>query len=322
MNKRNLQRLNMMQFLTSFASINETTVELVTAFKNGFVSLQEVIDQIQSMLGTQQGSVTGSGSEKDERKMELANATFANCNSARGYFLSVGKIYEAQQLKFSLSVAKRISDKTIVARSKNYRDMVNAQIANLAPWGIKPENITAWNLAIEKYENIQLFPEQKQKEQQAKTRQVYQLVEDGITICKDTLDTAANSFIEMGYSEFFKQYKEARYIGGSNTQHTKLRILATDELNQPIYDVNVLQNNTTNSINTGITGEATLYLIPKSGKKPVYNFTVSKGGQQIAIGPFQISKGETLSQTIVMANDGFKIPAHKTAPATKVAVEK
>jgi hypothetical protein len=322
MNKRNLQRLNMMQFLTSFASINQTTVELVAAFKNGFVSLQTVIDQIQAMLGTQQGSVTGSGSEKEQCKINLAIATYSNSNVARGYFLSVGKTYEAQQLNFALSAIKRISDKTIVARSKNYRDIVNAEIANLLPWGIKPENITAWNLAIEKYENIQLFPEQKIKDQQAKTRQVYALIEDGIAICKNTLDTSANSFIEMGYGEFFKQYKEARFIGGSNTQHTKLRILATDELNQPIYDVNVLQNNTTNSINTGITGEATLYLIPKSGKQPVYTFTVSKGGEQIAIGPFQISKGETLSKTIVLANNAFKIPAHKTAPSTKVAVEK
>lgn len=311
MNKRNSKRLSMLQYVLLLASQNAPIVNLVIAFKTGITGLTGIVNQALALLGSQSQSVAGGGTQKQQERNILNQLTYAIINAARGYFLSVGNVNTAQELKKSLSQIQRIADTVIAERAEYWFGIVNAEIANLSDWGITPESMVSWNNQIDAYKNVETLPTSKRELKKSRTAQVKTLIKQGIQLCKDTLDTSALSFIEMGptQKQFYMDYKSGRIIHDDLTKHTKLIVSVTDELNQPIYDCQILQDGTDNKISTGINGDATLYIKTKTGKKPVYSFTISKGSSIVTSGPIQISKGETVHRAYIMQPSGFIIPA-------------
>lgn len=311
MNKENQKRLDMLKYILLLASQNIVVVNLVNAFKNGITGLTGIVNQALALSGPQSQSVAGGGSEKQEQRNFLNQLTYAIINAARGYFISVGNLNTATELKQSLSAIQKIKDGNIAERAEYWFGIVNAQISNLADWGVTPEGMIIWNNQILAYKNVETLPTSKRELKKSRTAQIKVLVKQGIKLCEDTLDTSALSFIEMGpaQKQFYLDYKSGRLIHNSLTKHTKLILSVSDELNQPIYNVQVLQDGTDNKISTGINGEATLYIKTKQGKKPVYSFTISKASAIITSGPIQISKGVTIHKAYIMNPDGFIIPA-------------
>jgi hypothetical protein len=319
MDKRSAQRLEMLKNLLSFIAQNPVVVAMVLIFKSGSVTLQNFVNQIIALQGPQSQSVAGGGAAKSDDRTALNQLTYAIINAARGYFLSIGDKNTAVELNQSLSKIQKITDKKIAGRALYWFGIINPVIGQLDQWGLKPETMDTWNQSILAYQNTETLPATKRENKKQKTKQAKDLIAQALQLCEDTLDTSALSYIELNQKDFYNEYRSYRIIHSVNTTHTKFKVRVTDELNQPIYNVQILQDGTDNKVTTDINGDATLYIKTKKGAKPVYTFTISKGTKSISSGNIQISKGQTATQNYVLATDGFVIPQHQpqieTVPA-------
>ncbi|MEO5572619.1 MAG: hypothetical protein ABIT08_17940 [Bacteroidia bacterium] len=312
MSKKNVIRLFMFQTLFGWATRNSSITNLILAFKNGIIQLGTLISQITGIDGEQSQSIFGSGNAKDLQRSLLDEITSNIIKAARGWALSVNNLEIAGQLNFSPSRIQKISDKSIAQRATYWHGIVSSVISNLAAWDVTPEIMQLWSATISGYEAVYTLPADKKKARKLKTAQVNALTKQGMDFCRNILDNAVIGYKSNGNREFYDQYLIYRKLTIVASKHGKFRILAIDELGQPINNVEVKQDGTTNKITTNLDGLATLDIVYNKGGDPNqrnnYSFTLTAGSSTTRTGIIMIKHNETVSHTFVIAPTGFIIP--------------
>ncbi len=318
MNKHNLVRLFMMESVSSLAHDNQQITDLVLAFKNGIVSLDAIIAEINGLSGQQSQSVLGGGEQKELARTALNFITFNTIKATRGWANSQNNANLSSELNYSKTKVARISDKNIVQRAEYWLGLVNEHIDDLASWNITPETITQWEAAIAGYQAVLQLPKSKRELKKNKTAQLNTLIKQGMNFCRNILDSAAIGFKTNGNMEFYNMYISYRRIDQVASKIGKFRVLITDELNQPIANVEIKQDGKSNSTTTDIHGHASLNImynknVPKE-QLNLYSFTLTHGENMINTGLMAIKRNETISRKYTMAPTGFIIPAYHPAP--------
>jgi hypothetical protein len=325
MTKKNLEKQMLMQGLIAFCTTatNQQITNLINAFKNGITGITNIVNQMLAINGAQSSPVGGGGTQKEISRSILDQVTFAIINAAKGYFLFIKDFDTARELSFSTSAIGDISDKNIFSMVTNWKNLITPVLTNLEDWGISQNSIVSWDTAVANYQKAYLLPHNKKVTKSSLTAQTNQLVKDGMTIVKNTLDTSVNSYIELGHQQFVADYKLNRKETGTSTKFTKYRVVIVDDLNQPVFNASILQDGTTNKVFTGINGMATLFVKPVApvakGQTPVYSFTVKSGNKEINSGNVAIKKGETVSAQYKLEPSGFIIPAPVETPQNQNA---
>src|SRR5436190_587252 len=136
MNKRNLQRLFMMQLLLSQSAAFQTVVNMILACKNGFVSLGDIINQILTLSGPQSQPSSGGGSQKEFVRAQLDKITFSIINAAKGYALSINNFDLATEFSYSATKVAKIKDNLIAGRVQNWMELIAPFMSEINDWGV------------------------------------------------------------------------------------------------------------------------------------------------------------------------------------------
>ena len=317
MNKKNQVKLFMMQSLIGYALNNSVITNLIKAFKNGIFSLGSIVDQVTAMGGQGQ-TVKGSGAAKEFNRAILNSITYNCIKAARGWAVSQNNKFLADQLNFSITRIEAISDKTIAGRAQNWYNLVNPEILNLGDWDLTAATMLSWQSAIQNYTDVYLFPHTKLEARKEETKKINLLIKDGMDLCRNILDSAAIGYKTNGNLAFYEAYRSYRLLTPVASKHGKFRILVTDELHQPIVNLLLVQDGTTNKITTDINGMATLDIIYNKNKDKnqmdLYSFTISSSTKSINTGIIEIKHNQTISRAYIMAPSGFIIPAWQPQP--------
>jgi hypothetical protein len=316
MKKENQIRLFMMQNVFGNATSNQATTDLIKAFRDGIITEGNIINQITALSGNQ-GNTISVGGAKEMGRTLLDGITANILKQARGYCLSVNNLDLAAQFNYSPTRIAKISDKNIVERAQNWYNLVAGILSNLNPWDVTDQTMNNWQSAIDNYIAVYKLPKNKKDLRKQKTAQINSLIKMGMDHCRNVLDNAAIGFLSNGNIEFYNQFKIKRKLDAVASKTGKFRVLVTDELNQPIPNVTITQDGTTNKITTGIDGFASLDIIYNTNKDPnqmdLYSFTLRSGNKTISTGIIEIKHNQTVSRTYIMAPSGFIIPAHQPA---------
>lgn len=266
MKKHKRQQLFMLNILLGYLSTNQLKTNMVLAFKNGATSLTNIVNQVLALIGPQNQSVIGSGSQKQLMRDRLNLITFTIINAARGYALSVQNLDLAGKLSESLSQISKIKDANISGRATNWMNMISPYMADLGTWGISDSSKEIWQTAINNFNAQFIVPKSQIQARKSITDQVNLLIAQGMSVCYNTLDTAINSYIELGEDQFIAGYKIARKQSTIPSRHTTLEAMVTNELGQPCINCTVTVNAFTKngktykavSVQTGINGNCSI----------------------------------------------------------------
>ena len=312
--KQKLQQLFMLQLLLGFCKTNQATVDLIEIFKSGVTSVTNLVNQILTLLGSQSKSVAGGGSQKEKQRNALNLITFTIINVVKGYALSIGDQNLATEMGMSLSGIRKISDKKIDAIVKDWLLQVMPLVRDLTPWGITVNSIQSWEKARENYNDAYLLPATKRKNRVNQSEEMYALLSEAMQVCKSTLDTSINSYIELGETKFVAQYKTFRKQTPIPGQHTRIDAILTNELGEPCINCTTTVDSFTKN---GKTFPVVSAFTDINGNCTVKEFepgmrTVTVSGDKIqtkTFGPYQFEKGKAIQQVFVCTPSFQNIPA-------------
>jgi hypothetical protein len=325
MNKLNLQRLLMMQLVIGMAKSKQQITDLVASFKQGILTLTSIVNQLSAIGGQQSQTTLGGSSQKEAKRLTLDQITYFIISASKGYFLSIGNVNAAKELRFSYSGVKRVADGKIIDSANYWKSIITPHLAALADWGISASSIQLWNDSILAYSQVANLPSEKINTRKQLTAGVNQLIKEGMAVCKNTLDTSINSFNQLGEDEFIQSFKIARKLKPAPGLHTRIDATVVNELGEPQFDalvtVNELvkNNKTYNAVSasTDLNGFTTVREF-----EPGYR-TVTVSGKNVTektFGPFKFQHGKDIKQTFEVA-PAFAVPASKNE-ATKELVKK
>jgi hypothetical protein len=310
----------MLQAVVSFALAidNLGITNSIPAFKTIIDKLKAKLAIIAPLLEFNSRPLSGFARRRKQLKTSISQSGSIIMNAVYNYAVNIGDTNLQNIMRESKSGLFRLDYTHLTSRMNDAISIITPLLPNLANYDITEAQITA--LQTDVNEMISISPKNIYATRNANKREIQKVLRECMAIIYNEGDRQAQSFQKNNF-QYFQQYVLNRKLY-PNSRHTKFRVHVTDELNQPIPNVKLLQNGTTNFNDTDINGDATLYIKIEEGKKPLYNFTISQGTQSIKIGPVQIKKGETVTQTIIIQPTGFIIPENTEILPEKVAVLK
>lgn len=325
MKKTSQQKVLMMELVIGTAKAKQAITNLVPAFAQGINSLASIVNQINVIAGSQSQSVAGGASQKEQERIALNQITYYIISASRGYFLSVGNVDAAKELNQSYSRIGRVDDGVIADRCNYWITLINPVINNLADWGVTPASMEAWSVAIEKYTGVANLPYNKKDARKKLTEDIAKLINQGRSICKNTLDTAIQSFNRLNEVDFIAEYKIARKLKPAPVHHTRLNATVTNEIGQPYFDITVTVNEMTKNkkVYAAVSGTTNL-----QGQTTVREFepgyrTITISGKNIQTqtsDPYKFQHGKDITLTFIAAPQFSNLPS--SAEKVKVLVTK
>ena len=297
----------MLQAVVSFALAidNVGITDSIPAFRVIINKLKAKLALIAPLMEFNSRSLKYFANRRKALKQSISQNGNIIMSAVYNYAVSISDGNLQELMKSSKSGLFRLKYDPLVSRMNDVINIITPLLPQLATFDVTPEQLDA--LKADVLEMASISPKNIYSTRSANKKEIQKLLRECMTIIYNESDKQAQSFQKQN-QPYYDAYLFNRKLY-PNTRHTKFKVHVTDELNQPIAEVNVLQNETTNSSNTDINGDATVYIKVEDGKKPIYNFTISKGTQSKETGLIQIKKGETISQNIIMQPTGFIIPA-------------
>ena len=311
-NKRDQIRLFMFQSVFGFATKNQAVTSMIIAFKLGITHIGEIINSLLA-LGSLPDTIAGSGSQKEQARKTLNTISFAIVKATYGFCIKTKNADLAAKLKMSQTKINQISDTNIVSNAKGWMALVQPHLTGLNDWNINEQTITDWQLAITNYSEVLLMPKDQMEARRQRNQKIKALIDEGMQYCTNELDSAAIRFKTPEHNDFFNQYTERRILTPKATRHGKFKILVLDDLQQPVSNVTLIQDNTKKQAITDFGGQASLDIVyNKTENKSIanlYSFTLTSGTQTINSGIIEIKRNETVTRTYYLEPTGFVVPA-------------
>lgn len=301
--------LEMIKAVVSFAlsAGNVVITNSIAAFATLINALKSNLTAIANLQDIADSPVTGYAEQKRQLRKLLAEFSAPLLRSVAAYAVQTGNDVLLGKVKASRGALLKMSNTQLTAYIAAAINSITPIVGSLSTYNITDETMELWQENLDALIGVLENPKNQHANQNAAKKGIQNLLRTCMEMLYNQCDTIVQQFI-AGNRSYYDQYKYNRKLIPL-TRHTKLKLKVTDELNQPIPEVNVVQNGTENKSQTGINGETELQLIIEPGHTPLYEFTISKGEQRKRTGLIQIKKGETVSITVVMAPTGFVLPA-------------
>ena len=313
MEKKNLIRLFMFQTVHGFAQKNMLITSKIVAYKNGITTLGDIISNLVELSSTSIITV-GSGAQAEYSRAQLDNKTANIINQARGYYLSVCKLDIAAKLDYPYTRLSKLSNKYVGGLTKAFIKLITPDVIALNDWGIDQNSLTTWNQVLDQYNREYVLPKNTIETRKQDNIKIRELIKKGMDHCRNVLDTSASGFKENGNIIFYNEYQAFRKLTSVPRRHGKIKFIVQDDIKQPVSNVTILQDGTSNSIVTDVNGEASLDIIynagPHKNLRTLYSFTITSGTRTITTGIIVIKRNQTIHRVIEMETSGFSIPAH------------
>lgn len=321
---KNLTRvhLEMIKAVVAFAlnSANVAITNSIPSFGQVITMLKSNLTAITNLEAIAGLPVTGYASQKLALKNTLAEFSAAILQSVAAYAVKtqnqplLNKVQTTRGRLLNMSYAKLIEFITAAINA------VDPIVNDLEEYNITPETISLWRTNLSQLNDVYSNPKNQHKNQNQAKKDIAELIRTCMELLYNQADQIAIAFKENNLS-YYQQYTANRKLIPL-TRHTKFRVTVTNDTNQPIPNVTITQDDTGNFTKTDINGNASLRIKVEEGKDPLYNFTLTSGTKNTQTGLIEIKRGQTISRSYQIAQDGFIIPEHQPQQAQKAYVKR
>jgi len=279
------------QFDTDTAAITATR----PAFGLGITDLRTVVTDIELAAGRQSTATSGTFTDKNTLQETLCQALFYVTSGTKAYAASINDNTLEQEMNYSISELRRISDETIVPFTDNIVSIVTPLLASLAPFGIDAAAMTALATAKTNYQNFISVPRMAVTAKAAQTEALPPLFTQGTNICRKILDPIAVT-LKAANPDWYNQYQNVRKVINTSQGTTSLDGTVTKLSDgTPLYNVEVKVNELNLIVHTDVNGYYRFAPI----KRGTYTITFTLSGYTTeTLAAFEIKMGHSVTKNI------------------------
>lgn len=288
---------------------NLAVTSTIAAFLSLINRLKVNLDAIDNLEKLASDPVNGKAAQKLQLKNALIEMSNAIMQTVYSMASETNNDNVKDQMRTSASKMRDMSYEKLVDYTGQAIINVTAVLPSLVDYNITAATMTLWQQNVTNLHTVLSNPKAAHKHIDTIKKDAQALYRQCMNMLYNEADTLAMQF-KKDHLSYYTEYRAMRKLQPL-TQHTKLKVSITNELKEPMFNVQVLQNNKDNKAFTDIKGECTLYIKVNEGpdEQPVYTFTIGTGPHAIQSGDIEIKKGHTQSRSFIMAPSGFIIPA-------------
>ncbi len=188
------------------------------AFVTAFADYEAVILDIQSNRVVQEASTSGVTLDKAGAETALIEKTIAVSSGAHAYATTVNNNTLKKKIAYSPSSLRQARDTVMRDICQLIHDEVNAEIANLADYGILPADLTDLQNKITAFNSVVVDPREAITDRSTATQELVILFSKFDGILNDQLDKLMVNF-KSSEPIFYRQYTNARIIVDLGVRH-------------------------------------------------------------------------------------------------------
>jgi hypothetical protein len=197
------------------------------------------IDGLATQVALQLVNPTGITADKDKARTALEDQAFSLSSAVCGYASVTGKGDLYKRCHYTKSDLLRFRDAELLGVCTNLAADCNAELANLAPYGVTAAILTTFNTALTAFGAIMKNPVSAI----AKRKGATEKIEDFIVEIADILNTRMDNLI-VGLTAtqpaFVETYNNLRTINATGSNQLSLTITTLNAVsNDPIPNVNL-----------------------------------------------------------------------------------
>jgi len=239
MTTRNESKLNMYDAVISFCNNNASVTASIPAFQSALTNFQSTVAGIHSNAQLEANIITGHTASKADLKQTLATAAANLAALVYAYAIDAKDSVLRERVNIVPSEFKKFKDEMLIAACSNIRDAANANIAELAPYGITASSITDLQTAIDAYAAKISSPRNAVSQRASYSKAITALFKQADGILKKQLDKMALNF-QAANIDFYNTYKSNRTIIDPGTSATSIAGTVTNSDNgQPVAGAHV-----------------------------------------------------------------------------------
>ena len=229
MNKFNGSRLNMYDTVIAYCTSNAATTASVPAFQTALTAFQTTVAQIHSTLQMEATDITGITDEKTQLKQALCEQATNLTASIFALACATNNMPLKKQTNLTSSDFKTIGDDMLVPTCSNIHDLLNTNVAALAPYNITAATVTGFQAAIDAYKTIVVSPRNAVSQRVAHKTTLENLFKQANDILKNQMDKVSLQFQTTSVG-FYNAYKNNRSIVEPKSSATQITGTVTNSV--------------------------------------------------------------------------------------------
>jgi Carboxypeptidase regulatory-like domain len=274
MTSKNEAKLNMYNAVAAFAQTNAATINSIPALTTAITAFNAKRQQLIDAAEQESQVIVGITQNKTNLKKSLCQTATSHAAVLFAFATAQNDEDLKAKAKMANSDLFKLKDDELTIKMQNLAANLTANQAGLAPYGITPAIITAFNTLLTNYSGAVPSPRNAASIRKAAAEQLKSLYKEVDSILKLQVDKIALQF-KATNKPFHDEYKSNRVIVNAPTQNTKLSgSVKSTANNQNLSDVLVQVNNTAYTTTTNGGGKYMLK-IPVPG---TYSVTCTKTG--------------------------------------------
>lgn len=241
-------QLDMLLVLQDFYTANQITIDTIPVLALNFPKVTARIAAINSNVAGQSANIKGVAQNKTNLRANLNGLTFNILTIARAWAVADNNSVLAEEFYVTESGLEKIKDDTIAAYCTHRYDLVNANIAAMADYGLTPVLMTTWQDAITDYAANVASPREAINTRSTYTENLKTIFDDTLKLLKENIDPVMLIF-KTSDPKLYKQYTKARIVidrkgpgGGGTDKPTEAKLsgqITDPNTLTPIFEVAV-----------------------------------------------------------------------------------
>lgn len=220
MNKANEDRTSMFYALSQVLDKHATVWQPLLPFKSAHDEFKSNLGSIEDATQRQEVSLKGVALDKRFKKDAMVKLAAQLAQPVFAYAEDKGDVVMRDQVNYSQSRLLQSRDAVVAQVCQNIHDLGNANIADLAAYGVLPADVQKLQAAIDAYIATVGSPRALLTIRKGATAEIEALVKDTMKVLNNRMDKLMSTF-EKSDPSFHQEYFDARMIVNSATEPKK-----------------------------------------------------------------------------------------------------
>jgi hypothetical protein len=211
MNQKQENITTMFEATLQFLDNNSTIWSSTPAFATAVTDARNGVQAIRDASDIQELGRTVATAQKQQARDDLEDKTIEMADRLAALAAKTGDVGLGEQVQMTRSTLDQLQDDDLVQTAQRVRDIANANLTDLAPYGVTAGTVTALSDAITTFSGLKTAPRSKAADRKAQTETLPQLIADVRSIFRNQLDKLMTPF-KRTEPEFYAGYFAARVI--------------------------------------------------------------------------------------------------------------
>lgn len=203
--------LDMFLVVKSFHDDNDTIIDAVPARATAFGLHATRITAINALASAQTGNITGVAADKAALRSTLDTLAFDHMTAALAWARTQSNNTLAAEFDYTQSDIEKVKDDTVIAFCQHRHQLITANIAALADYGLLPTTLDAWQTAMDAYGPLVAGPRSARVSKKVITAQLKTLFKQTNDHLRDIIDPLMLA-LRASQPDIYLGYQSSRII--------------------------------------------------------------------------------------------------------------